>query len=158
MATNEDQENGDAVIRCIEKLEQSVGSNRDTEGLGVIGVGPIIIGRVNEINGEEGTEEPAFVATRHELRHLALYWMQERLELDLDSFLYQSFDRLHGILGPEAMEGLWTEASTAFRRTWPKLTDDDWRVLSEGSDEEQEAWRDTHVSLPPPASTEQVSN
>lgn len=153
MAANERQEKVNTTIQYVEKLEQSVGSNRDTEGLGVMVMGPFIVGRVDEINGEDGTEEPAFLATRHELRQLALYWMQERLEHDFDWFLYHStgskewrwstyigrrLNRLHRILGPEAMDSLWTQASTAFRRTWPNLTDDDWRVFSEGSDEDKD--------------------
>src|SRR5271169_6318771 len=106
----------------LDRLEKSAGSNRDTGGLGTMAAGPLVIGSVDAVNGENGKEAPEFLATRHELKQLAEYWAQERIEHDFDWFLYQStgssewrwsvyisrrLNRLSEILGPEAMRGVW---------------------------------------------------
>lgn len=158
----EEGEQQDKGLEYFEALQKSVGSNRDTEGLGAMQMGPLIIGSVDAINGENGAEVPAFVITRHELKQLALYWMQERLDFDFDWFLYQSsgssewrwnayigrrLARLHDILGVHAMNRLWEEACMAFRKGRSQLTDQDWRIFQEGTEEEQEAWRSEHIKV-----------
>jgi hypothetical protein len=135
------------------------GANRDTEGLGTVLVsgGAFIIGSVDEINGAGGKEVSEFVATRHELEQLAKYWAIERLEHDFWFFVCQQsgssdwrrsvyidrrLGRLREILGPEAMETIWKDSIASFRKRRPKMTDEDWRVFTEGTEEEKEAWRD----------------
>lgn len=101
---------------------------------------------------EDRKEVPEFVATRHELERLAVYWWTERIEHDLWWVVYQQtggrerhwshfIDRrlnlLDEILGPPAMARLFEDAAASFRRR-AGLTDEDWRVLTEGTAEEQE--------------------
>ena len=39
------------------------------------------------------------------------------------------------------MKAAWDEAIATFRRSSPKITDEDWRIFTSGSEEEQERWR-----------------
>jgi hypothetical protein len=140
----------------LDRLEKSAGSNRDTGGLGTMAAGPFVVGSVEAINGEDGNEAPEFVATRHELKQLAEYWALERIEHDFDWFLLQTsgssewrwstyvnrrLNRLAQVLGSEAMSKVHQQAVQAFRQRYPKISDADWRVFTEGTQEEQEAWR-----------------
>lgn len=140
----------------LDQLQNSVGANRDTEGLGTMVVGGGIIGRIDEINGEDGKEMPEFVATTHELKQLAGYWAKERIKHDFDYFVYQSsgsrewrwsvyighqLSRLAELLGKEAMRGVWDNAVASFREHNTKITDEDWRIFTKGSENEREAWR-----------------
>jgi hypothetical protein len=140
----------------MNQLFESNGSNRDTERLGinVLG-GGIRIGYVSEINGDEGKEVPEFVATVHELRQLAQYWELERLEQNFEWFVYQTsgssewrwsvyterrLDRLTAILGVDVMKEVYADAVKIFRERY-KLNDEDWRIFTSGTQEEQDAWR-----------------
>jgi hypothetical protein len=140
----------------LDRLEKSAGSNRDTDGLGTMAAGPFVVGSVEVINGEDGKEAPEFVATRHELRALAVHWWTERIDRDFDWFVSQEtgssesrwsvyidrrLNRLGEILGPGVMRKLFEDAAASFRRR-AGLTDGDWRVFTEGTDEEQDAWRE----------------
>jgi hypothetical protein len=144
------------AIDYINRVETSVGTNRDTKGLGTMKVGGFTIGSVGPINGEDGKEVPDFVPTFHELRQLASYWMQERIEHDFDWFAYQQtgssewrwsvfisrrLGRLAKILGEEMMQQVREDAIASFRKSYPKISDEDWRVFTTGAEEEQEAWR-----------------
>ena len=148
-----------AATDYLDGLRESKGSNRDTEGLGTVRVagGAFIIGSVDEINGAGGEELPNFVPTRHELVQLAKFWAMERLDHDFIWFLYQQtgssewrrsvyidrrLGRLGEILGSEAMDAAWADVVALFRKRSPKITDEDWRVFMDGTNEEQEAWRD----------------
>ena len=139
-------------------LDRSKGSNRDTEGLGAMAIagGGLIIGSVDAINGQDG-EELKFPVTRHELYALAEYWWTERIDRDFWFFLYQQtgssewrwsvyiarrLNRLGLILGDEAMDKAFEDAAARWRSLC-KITDDDWRVFTQGSDQDQEAWRET---------------
>jgi hypothetical protein len=140
----------------LDRVHKSVGSNRDTDGLGTVVAGPFVVGRVDEINGEDGKEVTEFVACRHELKQLAEYWSLERIEHDFNWFICQStgsrewrwsvyidrrLNRLSELLGPEAMPKILTGAVASFRKQRPKLTDEDWRIFTGGTEAEQEAWR-----------------
>jgi hypothetical protein len=140
----------------LDQLHKSKGANRDTDGLGTMPVGHFIVGSVDAINGEDGKEMPDFVATKHELTQLAEYWVQERIEHDFFWFAYQAtgssewrwsvyitrrLDRLSEILGPEGMQKAWDAAIASFRKRCRDLNDEDWRVFTEGTQEEQETWR-----------------
>jgi len=140
----------------LDALEKSKGANRDTDGLGTLAVGPFLIGGVDAINGEDGKEVPEFAATRHELKQLTEYWALERIEHDFDWFVMQTsgssewrwstyvnrrLDRLSQVLGSEAMSKVHQQAVQAFRKRYPKISDADWRVFTEGTQEEQDAWR-----------------
>jgi hypothetical protein len=148
----------------LDRLEKSAGSNRDTDGLGTMAAGPLVVGRVEAINGEDGKEAPEFVATRQELKQLAECWALERIEHDFNWFVTETsgssewrwsvyidrrLNRLGEILGPEVMRKLFEDAAASFRRR-AGLTDEDWRVFTEGTDEEQEVWRGRQEALAEP--------
>jgi hypothetical protein len=141
----------------LDRLQKSKGTNRDADGLGTMVVGPFLVGGVDAINGEGGKEVPDFVATKHELMKLAEDWLLERIEHDFEWFVGQTsgssewrwsqyisrrLDRLHLVLGSESMIRARENAVRSFRKQYPKVTDSDWRVFTEGTDEEQEAWRE----------------
>ncbi len=154
---NDKQQSTASTMKYAELLEKSIGSNRDTASLGIMAAGPFRIGYVDAINGDDGREHPEFVATKHELKQLAFYWAQERLEEDFDYFVCQQsgssewrwslyitrrLNRLFDILGDEAMREVRNTVTANFRKSTPSLTDEDWRIFTAGSDEEQDAWRD----------------
>jgi hypothetical protein len=154
MGENREQDN--TARDYLDRLEESVGTNRDSHGLGTIPIGPFIVGRIDAINGEDSKEIMEFVPTRQELEQLAAYWFRERIERDFDWFVYQCtgssewrwsvfigrrLNRLAEVLGQEAMQAVRDDATKAFRKLNPKITDGDWRIFATGSDEEQEAWR-----------------
>jgi hypothetical protein len=153
-------QNGDeqqsSVKGYLARLAASVGSNRDSNGLGNMTLGRFIVGSVDSINGDDGQEIADYVPTVHELKQLALYWAEERIEHDFDWFMYQAtgssewrwsmyigrrLNRLSEILGAQAMEEVWKESIATFRRSCPKITDEDWRIFTNGTEEEQEKWR-----------------
>jgi hypothetical protein len=97
-----------------------------------------------------------FVPTIHELKQLASYWMHERIDNDFESFAYQEtgssewrwsvfisrrLNRLAEILGAEAMQQVRKDAVESYRKCYPRINDEDWRVFTTGTEEEQEAWR-----------------
>jgi hypothetical protein len=142
----------------LDRLEKSAGSNRDTDGLGAMAIagGGLIIGSVDAINGHDG-EEVEFPVTRHELKQLAECWALERIEQDFNWFVTETsgssewrwstyvnrrLNRLAQVLGSEAMSKVRQQAVQAFRKRRPKISDADWRVFTEGTQEEQDAWRD----------------
>jgi hypothetical protein len=144
------------AIDYIGRLEASVGANRDTKGLGTMKVGSATVGRVDPINGADGEEVPEFVLTVHELKQLAVYWMGERIDHDFDYFCYQQtgssewrwsvfisrrLDRLAETLGEEAMQQVRKTAVQTYRKCYPKINDEDWRIFTTGTGVEQEAWR-----------------
>ncbi len=151
---NEDQQY--SAKSYVDQLRKSVGTNRDSNGLGKINVGgPFIVGAVDAINGADGQEVPGYIPTVHELKQLAAYWYEERIDHDFESFAYRRTDsrvwrwsvftgrrlsRLAEILGDDAMQEVWEKAIASYRH---KLTDEDWRIFTSGTDEEQEAWRQT---------------
>jgi hypothetical protein len=126
------------VSDYLDRLQKSKGANRDTDGLGTMAAGPSVIGSVVAINGEGGEELPQFVATRHELKQLAEYWLLERIEHDFDWFVDQTagssvwrwseyinrrLHRLDHVLGAEAMRKEREDAVASFRKRYPKITD-----------------------------------
>ncbi len=138
-------------------LERSKGSNRDTEGLGAMAIagGALIIGSVDAINGQDG-KEVEFPVTRHELRALAAHWWTERVDHDFEWFVYQQtgssewrwsayiarrLDRLGQILGQEAMDKAFDDAAARWRKLY-KIDDEEWRVFTKGTEEQQEVWRE----------------
>jgi hypothetical protein len=138
-------------------LDKSKGSNRDTEGLGAMAIagGGLIIGSVDAINGKDG-EEVEFPVTRHELHALAEYWWTERIDHDFDWFVYQQtgssewrwsvyidrrLNRLGQILGEEAMDKAFDDVAARWRKLY-KISDEEWKVFTEGTREEQDAWRE----------------
>jgi hypothetical protein len=153
---SDEQQQPSNAIDFIDRLEASVGTNRDTKGLGTMKVGPCTIGSVGPINGEDGKEVPDFVLTVHELKQLASYWMHERIDHDFDWFAYQQtgssewrwsvfisrrLNRLAEILGEDAMKQVRKDAVESYRKRYPKINDEDWRVFTSGTEQEQEAWR-----------------
>ena len=153
---SEEQQQPREGLDYIDKMEASVGSNRDTQGLGTMNVGHCTVGSVGPINGEDGKEVPDFVPTLHELKQLASYWVHERIDHDFEWFAYQQtgssewrssvfisrrLNRLAEILGEDAMQQVRKDAVEAYRKCYPKINDEDWRVFTTGTEQEQEAWR-----------------
>jgi hypothetical protein len=153
---SEEQQQPREGLKYIDKIEASVGTNRDTQGLGTMKVGPSTVGDVGPINGEDGKEVSEFVPTLHELKQLASYWMHERIDHDFEWFAYQQtgssewrwsvfisrrLDRLAEILGEEAMKEVRKNAVASYRKRYPSINDEDWRVFTAGAEQEQEAWR-----------------
>jgi len=153
---NKNEMPANSVSDYLDLLRESMGSNRDSKGLGAMSVGPFVIGNVDTICGEEGEEVPEFAATRHELKQLAEHWALERMEHDFYWFVCQCtgssewrwsvyidrrLNRLSELLGPEAMQKVLNAAVASFRKHRPKLTDEDWRIFTKGTETEQEAWR-----------------
>lgn len=154
---SENQKPGSITTDYLDRLQKSVGSNRDADGLGTMAAGPFVVGGVEAINGEDGKELPEFVATKHELKQLAEYWALEGIEHDFDWFVYQStgssewrwsvyidrrLNRLSEILGPEEMQRAHKAAVASFRKRNAKITDEDWQIFTKGTEAEQEAWRE----------------
>ena len=52
--------------------------NPDSEGLGFWRIDKFIVGYVDQVNGSGAVEMPGFVATRHELIQLVMYWASIR--------------------------------------------------------------------------------
>jgi len=138
------------------RLKQSKGTNRDGDGLGPMPSGPFVVGSVPGISGEDGKEVTEFVPTIHELKQLAEYWMQERIDRDFyffacqcsgssdwrwSVFISRRLERLANILGEDRMREITEIADASFRKDHPQITDEDWRVFTQGTEEEQEAWR-----------------
>ncbi len=153
---SEEQQQPCKAIDYIDGIEASVGTNRDTKGLGTMKVGRCIVGGVGPINGEDGKEVPDFVPTLHELKQLASYWMHERIDHDFEWFAYQQtgssewrwsvfifrrLNRLAEILGEKAMQEVRKDAVESYRKCYPRINDEDWRVFTTGTEQEQEAWR-----------------
>jgi hypothetical protein len=63
---NDEQKQQSAAGTYLDALDKSKGSNRDTEGLGVMSNGLFAIGAVDEINGSMG-EEVELPVTRYEV-------------------------------------------------------------------------------------------
>lgn len=152
-----DKSEANGVNGYFDRLKKSKGTNRDTESLGTMAIGPFIVGSIDAIDGEDSKEVPEFVPTKHELGQLAEYWMKQRIERDFEWFVKQTagrsewlwseyisrrLDRLHLALGLDSMLKARENAVATFRKQYPKITDEDWRVFTKGSEEEQEAWRE----------------
>lgn len=101
-------------------------------------------------------EHPEYVVTTDELKALARYWCTERIVHDLWFFLYQQtggaelhehfmiddhHNRLHSILGAEAMQEAWDTAVRLYRRG-NQISDEDWRIITSGTEHEKDAVRE----------------
>jgi hypothetical protein len=98
-------------------------------------------------------EEVAFPCTKAELRVLAEHWWMERIVHDVWYFIYQQAERrasavinlhlncLEQVLGPEAMAQARQDAIKNFRERSPKISAEDWRVFTSGTEAEKDAWR-----------------
>jgi hypothetical protein len=106
---------------------------------------------------QDDNEVPEYVPTRRELKQLAVYWAVEYIANRFWWFIHQQtgaaerwernealihINRMGEILGSEMMEIVWSDAEASFRKRGKGLTDEDWRVFAEGTEQEQEAWRD----------------
>jgi hypothetical protein len=156
-----DDQNRSECADYVDAIERSVGNNRDSQGIGVIRLGRSAVGFVEEISGEDGKECPEFVATRHEINRIAGYWIDEHLEQDFYFFITQStgscewrrsifmrrrLDRLAEVLGEKSMTELWDDTVTRFRQRHT-LSDEDWRIFRDGTEEERETWRQKNIPV-----------
>lgn len=113
-----------------------------------------VVGFVEEIHGTEGEECPEYKPTRDELRQIARYWAEVRLDIKLEWFLWQSsgsrairmapyaahrLDKLAHVLGEEVVQQAVCEVRQAARR---RMGGKVWRIFSEGTELEQDEYRD----------------
>ena len=107
---------------------------------------------------QDDNEVPEYVPTRRELKQLAVYWAVEYIANRFWWFVLPAnsepaerwerdealihLNRMGEILGSETMEIVWRDAEASFRKRGKGLTDEDWRVFAEGTEQEREAWRD----------------
>ena len=121
------EEHGNSVNKYLERLAASAGNNRKSKGLGNMTLGRFIVGGVDAVNGDDGREITDFVPTVHELKQLAVYWSEERIEHEFDWFMYQStsewrwsvyvgrrLNRLSEILGDQAMHEIWEQSIASY--------------------------------------------
>jgi hypothetical protein len=102
---------------------------------------------------QDYSEVPEYVPTRRELKQLAVYWAVEYFANRFWWFVHQQtgaaersekyealshLNRMREILGSETMEIVWSDAEASFRK---RLTAEDWRVFTSGTEDEQQAWR-----------------
>ena len=108
---------------------------------------------------QDNNEVPAYVPTRRELKRLAVYWALEYIanrfwwftyqqtcaadRWDRDEALYH-LNRMGEILGSKIMEIVWSDAEASFRKG---LTDEDWRVYTSGTEDEQQAYRERILQI-----------
>jgi hypothetical protein len=103
---------------------------------------------------QDDNEVPEYVPTRRELKRLAVFWALEYIAHEFWWYLYQQtgsaerqerkealthLNRMGEILASEMMELVWSDAEASFRKG---LTDEDWRVFTSGTEDEQQAWRE----------------
>lgn len=146
----------------MERLSRTIGSNRHSDGLGIMAMGPLVVGRVDEVNGALRAEVLDFVPTLHEAKQLAIYWAGERLDADFDWFCHQCsgssewrwsafinrrLDRLAEVIGSPVMKEAWAEAVASYRTRYPKISDGDWRIFMQGTEEEQQQWREVNLKI-----------
>jgi hypothetical protein len=150
---SEEQREPDEAIDYIDRLEATLGANRDTEGLGTMKVGPCVVGGIGAIYGEDGEEAPEFVPTIYELKQLASYWMEEEIDQEYvwfvfgtsgsrewrwNVFIARRLNRLAEILGKEAMQLIHKYALESYQKGH-QIDDEEWRAFTTGTEEEQDA-------------------
>jgi hypothetical protein len=111
---------------------------------------------------QDDSEVPEYVPTRRELKRLAVFWAVEYIANRWWWFAYQQtgsaerserhealshLNRMGEILGSETMEIVWRDAEALVRKNSPKLTDEDWRVFTKGTEDEQQAWREKILQI-----------
>jgi hypothetical protein len=99
------------------------------EGDEAIVVGPLVVGEVDEVNGD-GAEELPFMPTRHELCELAKYWTNILIVMTLKAFETGSsstdiqrggfadnrLKRLREVLGRDIVEKIFRESEEEWRK------------------------------------------
>ena len=115
---SEEQQQPCKAIDYFDTIETSVGTNRDTKGLGTMGLGCCIVGSIGPINGEDGKEVPDFDLRSMSSSSWPRYWIGERIDSDFEWFAYQQsgssewrwsvfisrrLNRLAEVLGEEAV-------------------------------------------------------
>lgn len=124
-------------------MARKIVANQDNEGLFPIVGDRVVIGWVDEVNGEGAEELAAFVPTRHELRQLYKFWARQATEIDVDCFLYKQtgstelrlrpyadrrVGRITDLLGPEECNLLWQDVESDLARQYGDL----WTAFKEG--------------------------
>ena len=107
--------------------------NMDNEQLMPGVLGDMIIGYVDQINGEQGKEIQGFIPTRGELLQLVKYWMNEKLRDDwfyfntgntgssewrLNMFARRRINRIASLIGEKETNEAINEAFTEFREKY----------------------------------------
>jgi hypothetical protein len=126
-------------------------ADNDDGALDPGGDGQLVIGYVDEVNGE-GAEELPFVATRHELRQLANYWakvildteyvwwfLYETTGTDIShrwAFAHRRINRIADLLGEEAVRHALKEAEAEFAE---QCDPRHWKIFKHGTAAEREA-------------------
>lgn len=124
--------------------------NQSNEGLGPTGSPFITIGYVPRVNGEDAEEIPGYICSRHELIQLVEHWWAEvlwivwksrilGLEGSEESRVYiyakRRIEQISSLIGEEQANRGITAAERRFKKG---LTEEHWRIFSEGSQEEWE--------------------
>ena len=113
----------------------------DREGLGFRSCGRMVIGYVDEVNGETSLPCPDFVPTRHELRELTKYWADRVLYLSMIFFYDEKIgsdesrliqyglrrvNHVIELLGRDAVQDVLSEVEEEYKR---RMGEKDWGVF-----------------------------
>jgi len=114
----------------MKKSKRHLKRKTDTKGLGPRHFrGGEVIGLVDEVNGPGSQLCPSFVPTRHELLHLAKYWIERQIDVDFFTFhtgcsgstewriaqySTRRIQRLARILGHSAIRAIYDEIGSEF--------------------------------------------
>ena len=128
--------------------------NRDNDYLLPLGNERVVIGYVDEVNGNGAIEEPGFVPTRHELLQLVQYWTERVVDIRFFWFCYQQFSscesrmlsfaqrrisRIAELLGDEIVEKVIEDVYEKLsQRHDPRA----WEVFTNGDDDQERAFHD----------------
>jgi hypothetical protein len=126
-------------------------SCRDGDGLGAWSGHGFTVGQVDEVNGLGAEECEGYRPTRCELRQLARYWYQQRLDLQiryfligessstgwrLSSYSQRRLDRLAEILGAEAIDEVVAEVESD---ACERLGAEWWEIFKNGNRQQWDA-------------------
>jgi hypothetical protein len=107
-----------------------------------------------QVNSDEAVECDTYKPTHYELRELVRSWAREILDIDVSwsmwgvgacsdfrrqDYAFERIDRIRGVLGEESIRAAFDEVGEEARR---RIGEDVWRIFTEGTPEEQEAFRD----------------
>ena len=123
--------------------------NQSNEDLGPIGL-HLTIGNVPRVNGEDAEEILGYVCSRHELIQLVEHWWAEVLWIGWKSrilgvegseesrvykYANRRIDQIGSLIGEEEAERGIAAAESKFKNS---VTEENWRIFIEGSEEERD--------------------
>lgn len=153
MSEEKQQYGNDAAGRSNTADDTKEKLSEDAAGLGPMHAGSIVIGRVDEIVGEGGVEVPGCVVTKYESIQIVKHWAAEIVDVDFSYFLYgcagssewrtreYANRRLNTIaksIGEEEVKKAFKQAEQDFAKSVDQRA---WKIFTQGSREEQEAFQ-----------------